>query len=213
MESILAGVNIVILASNYNPSIISKDWLRDKGIITEEPLNFAHTPVFSMVQSENFLLTVDDRRLTLSIRNISDLNLHKLPEIVNLYVESLKETPYKALGFNFKWIIRGEDGNFPINLKEDYISPKKRESLEKLCGEFSIGSIIYIPYNEKFLLKIIIDPNLKKKTDLELSFNYHADVTNVNLMIEEINKFPQLLKHSKEMADNLFNKEVTNEAA
>ena len=71
MEISLIGANIVVLAENHNPSIISKDWLSQKGIIKDNVISFTHTPAFSVVETENFSFFVDPDRLQLTLKMIS----------------------------------------------------------------------------------------------------------------------------------------------
>ena len=40
MEYVLKNSNIVILAKNYNPSIVSKEWLKEKKVIEENAVKF-----------------------------------------------------------------------------------------------------------------------------------------------------------------------------
>ena len=66
-----SSANIVILASNYNPSIVSKEWLYQRGVFTETVRSFVHTPVFALVESEEFSLMFDEQKLQLTVKKVT----------------------------------------------------------------------------------------------------------------------------------------------
>ena len=101
MEISLRVANIVILANTHNPSIISKEWLKEREVIEEAVVNFTHTPVFSIVETNNFLFIVNPDRLEISIKSTTTENMENLPRIVKKYINRLPETPYTAIGFNY----------------------------------------------------------------------------------------------------------------
>jgi len=72
MKSELRWLSVVILAENHNPGIPSKDWLEGKGILKEKAKNFVNTPVFSLFESENFRLTIDEKRLEIVLLRPSE---------------------------------------------------------------------------------------------------------------------------------------------
>jgi len=114
-----SSANIVILASNYNPSIVSKEWLYQKGIFTETVRNFVHTPVFALVESEGFGLVVDEERLQITVRKVTQDSLNASASIAEKFVSILPETPYKSIGLNYRYTFpreggsRGEEANRP----------------------------------------------------------------------------------------------------
>ena len=122
----LSGANVVILAKNHNPSIVSKEWLVQKKIIEEPVVSFVHTPAFSVVEADNFRLVVDPDRLQISVKNFDPKNIENLPKITDNYVNQLPETPYTAIGFNYSYRVATEKRDlkdiFLLMLKnlEDY---------------------------------------------------------------------------------------------
>ena len=109
MEISLIGVNIVVLAKNHNPSIISKDWLSQKKIIKDNVISFTHTPAFSVVETENYSFYVDPDRLQLTLKNDIINRVDLLPEMILAYISALPEVPYLAVGFNFSYNLKTDD--------------------------------------------------------------------------------------------------------
>lgn len=205
MKKTLINVSIVVVASNYNPTIVSKDWIRQKEIISEEPINFAHLPVFSLFESENFILTVDEKRLTVELKNINEANIDNLPSIVENYITSLPETPYTAIGFNYSWILQAETNeNLVALLKTMFLQKKMEEKLIKILDykDFEIGSTTYSNYND-FILKMSLEPHLRPK-GIKISFNYHADVTDIEKLKNVILNYNKTYSHSKDVAEKIL---------
>jgi len=202
MKLILTDANIVVLASNYNPSIVSKDWILEKGIITENPTNFAHTPGFSHFESENYILTVSENRLLARVRKINDLNVADLPDIVHKYVGSLPETPYTAIGFNYKWIIHPEkqEKNIAGLFKDVFLNQKHKIKFTHAIGNanYTLGGIVYSMY-EEFRFKA----NIEFNEEGLFSFNYHLSLDLTKPRHEQL--YNAILKHGKtyEHANNM----------
>jgi hypothetical protein len=76
----LSGTNIVILARNYNPSIVSKEWLYEKNIVRETVTNFVHTPPLSVVETERISFVLDENRLQISLKSITTDSIESLPK-------------------------------------------------------------------------------------------------------------------------------------
>ena len=68
MQVVLTQSNIVILVSNHDPGIVSKEWLNQEGILTEVPVNYINTPGFSLVETENYSLHIDPQRINISLK-------------------------------------------------------------------------------------------------------------------------------------------------
>jgi len=201
MKGALIGTNIIVLASHHNPSIATKDWLLTKRIIEESVTNFAHTPTFSLTETETIIMAVDESRLTVSLKVISEPNLAILPQIVLKYMENLPETPYIAKGYNFSWkVSMGEE-----NRKDELTSlfPKGEDIIKGLSDDnwYEIGGILLLHW-QGFQTKVVIDPFLGSEKDLTVDFNYHLSK---NLFGDNI-KYLECFKHSKEIIKKLFKK-------
>jgi hypothetical protein len=194
------SANIVVLASNYNPSIVSKEWLLNKGIFVENIDNFMHTPVFSMVENEKYSLISDEQRLQIVIKKVTEENIIAAGEVVKRFVDVLPETPYKALGFNYQYNLRESSCNLAAIL-----TPKTTKIKTIFTDNYQIGAIITFQF-EKFLTTCTISPSLKKEQPNKLAFNYHSNVSNAKEIKERISSLNIALKKSETIIQELCDK-------
>lgn len=177
MDFKLTGANIVLLANKHNPSIASKDWLKDKGIINEDITNFTHLPVASMVETDNINFFIDQDTLQISIKKISQEYLIKLAQMVLKYANSLPETPYSALGFNYVYNIDVEQDK----LKNVFLVHE--EKLQNIfSNDYQFGGIVKFPF-EGFLITLKMIPDNEK---IKADFNFHFELNNKSDLAEKL---------------------------
>jgi len=196
MEHTLTGANIVVLAKNHNPSIVSKEWLIQNRIIEEKIIDFAHFPVISVIESDNFKLLVDQDRLQLSIKKISQENLKELAKIISKYINQLPETPYTAIGFNYLYTLKiGQK-----KLKNTFFTDDKR--LIKIFSEnYAFGGIIKFMFGD-FMAKLTIRP--KNNGEVIADFNFHFPSNKRNEIIEKLFEYPETKGRAEEILEGLF---------
>ena len=206
MEVVQTQANIVILASNHDPRIVTKDWLNQKGILTEESINHIHTPGFSLVETGNYSLQIDQQRLNIGLKHFNENLLMRLPAIAGKYIEVLPKTPYRAVGLNSNWVIQLKR---PDVLKEIFVAkPKQLEAIFNE-GNYNIGGIVIYEYNP-FRLQLTVRP--EQENNVILDFNYHSDVSGVNALSERVACFVKVTEHARNIAVKLLGGEeiVTN---
>jgi len=166
----LDQASIIVLARNYNPSIVSCDWLVAKRILSGPFINFIHTPALSLVEEEWLSLIVDNNRLQMELRQPSAENTIRLREAALLFVQSLPETPYVAVGLNFRFRVHGS------SLDLSTIVQPKKTKLHKLFGAgFEIGARVVFD-QDGFRVTTLIPSETTANDFRHVSFNYHADV-------------------------------------
>ena len=175
-----SNMNIVILAANYNPSIISKEWLFQKDIFTEVIKNFVHTPVFALVDSEDFSLVVDERRLQLTVRKVIEDNVKAAGSIAERFVSALPETPYRAVGLNHHYTFSRETCDLGAILSANDAKVHKLFS-----AKYELGATVVFEF-EKFIVTFTVSPSLSKEQQVRLSFNFHSDTSNVHEIKERL---------------------------
>ena len=166
--------NIVILASNYNPSIVSKEWLFQKKIFTEVIGNFVHTPPFSLVENENFHLTIDEGRFQIAVKKVTLDRLNAMTKIAESFVETLPETPYKAIGANYQYDVPSEQCDL-----NTIISPNGERIRELFATDFELGATIRFQFQD-FITTVTMQPSLGRQRQFRIGFNFHSDIPSVS---------------------------------
>ena len=166
------SANIVILASNYNPSIISKEWLYQRGIFTESVDNFFHTPMLALVENQNFGFLVDEQRLQLVIKRVTQDALITSNAIAQRFVDTLPETPYKAVGLNYTYTLTAKTCNL-----RTLLTPKPAKLSALFSPDYQIGAMIVFPF-ESFVATFTATPSLTMEQPVRIAFNFHANVAN-----------------------------------
>lgn len=196
MEISLTGVNIVILAKNHNPSIISKDWLSQKGIIKDNIVSFTYTPAFSIVETENLSFYVDPIRLQLALKCDFENKVDSLQEMVSSYISALPEIPYDAIGFNFSYNIKIDENI----LRKIYCY--NNEKLKSLFTEdYQLGSIIKYKF-DNFIVGFVIQPDLD--TNMKADFNFHCQLINSIKIDDCIKEFKKAKESTKNILDGFL---------
>jgi hypothetical protein len=98
--------NVVIVAENLNPSIFRETWLVKEGVFTEDEIGsgsfFSSVSVNVVTPSVELLIVPERLQLTLKTSEGQDEIIKK---VLGTVVKALPHTPYKAIGFNFHWIL------------------------------------------------------------------------------------------------------------
>lgn len=191
------GASIIILASNYNPSIVSKEWLYKKGIFTETAGNFVHTPVFALVESENFSLMVDEQRFQLTVKKVTQDNLSISNDIAQRFVDILPETPYKAVGLNYQYTLpraRCDLGTI--------LSANDAKLSELFSSTYEIGATVVFEF-QKFIVTFAVAPTLGKEQQIRMSFNFHSDTANMAEVKERLTSQMTILEKAETIIKGL----------
>lgn len=195
MELSLGGANIVILAKNHNPTIVSKEWLTQKKIIGGDIVNFAHTPAFSVVETDIFGFIVDPERLQISVKKDIPENIENLPKVAKTYISELPETPYTAIGFNYLYEVITKQ-----SLK-NILSPNDEKFKRLFSEDYQLGGNIRFRF-EDFLVRI----NFKPVNDERIvaDFNFHFNSEDIGEIIEKIEMYNTIKRKSEEILEGLF---------
>lgn len=166
MESILKNINVIIVAKNHNPSIISKDWLEHKKILLDPVEEFFHTPTISVIKTKYLEVLVDFDRLKVSPRELNDENIERTSTFVEAYINALPEIPYKAIGFNYDYEI-----NLPDERLKTIFCNNENKFKNVLSDDYKLGGIMTFK-KEGFIVTLTIRPTEKIIT---ANFNFHVD--------------------------------------
>ena len=190
-KAILRKANIVVLANNYNPSIISKDWVMSKQLLNKPIGNFVHTPAFSLIENDNFSLAVDMDRLQLSVKEPHVENLKLMRQIIKKFFTLLPETPYRAMGFNFIYELQ-EEGDFLSNI----ISPKEQNIKKLFSTTYDLGAIISFKFRG-LVARANISPAKPKQKAYTVNFNFHTDIQDTEQAKGKLDLYERVLQETE----------------
>ncbi len=197
----LIKADIVILASEHTPSIMSPQWLKDKDIITENHTNFINTPEFALFESNTYSLIIDRQRLQIGIRS-NDKDGHVLNSVAKIakrYVTLLNQIPYTSMGLNFTLSLTAKESEKIPSIEVKVGSDKGlKDSLTD--HELSYGCVVNAR-KDPYLLKLTIAPQGEKT--LIYNFNYHHEVKDlkVDTICEYIENYVRLCAYSRSVVE------------
>lgn len=193
------NANIVVLASNYNPSIVSKEWLYQKGIFTQTVDNFVHTPILALVENQEFGFVVDEQKLQLVVKRVTQDSLTNSAGMARKFVDILPETPYKAVGFNYRYSLAEN----VCNLRTLFAS--KQSKLKTLFSQdYQLGAMVVFSF-ENFVVTFTATPSLTKEQPIRIAFNFHANVVNVEEVRARISLQPTTLQKAESVIKEMCN--------
>lgn len=190
MKIDITHTNVVIVARQFNPSIITQLWLVKNDIIEEEEFteDCVFLPIISHVRSREFNLLVLPEQLQFSIVKKTENEQELIVSKVGAIIQKLPHTPYVAAGLNFSWELKPESkgmGDFTRSLFYRDIP---------LYKEFNTEDSRFGAYMSKNVfgcrLRLNIKPVKKKSQNkeeeiLQFAFNYNRELSEEN-KIEEI---------------------------
>ena len=198
MKVVLTQANIVILASNHDPGIVSRDWLIQKEILTEASINHINTPGFSLVETANYLLQIDQQRLDIRLKGFNEHLLARLSIMAGKYIEVLPATRYSAVGLNSNWIAQLDH---PNALKDIFAARRKQFDTTFHEGTYEVGGIVIYRY-DPFRLQLTVTP--QQSNNARLDFNYHSDISEVEVLGEAIGRLVEVTNHAHNIAVKLL---------
>ena len=193
----LGGANIVILARNYNPSIVSKEWLYEKNIVREAVTNFIHTPPLSVVETERISFVIDENRLQISLKSVTTESVEALPKIATGFVSCLPGTPFVAVGFNYTYYIPKENSRLKTLFALD--DTKLKELFSENC---EVGLIASFPFKE-FVVRMSAPPAKGEATRITIDFNFHSDSHGADGAKERLKLHSKTLEKTEEILRGL----------
>lgn len=211
----LRTASVVVVANNFNPSIITQQWLVSNNVLDEgsDNIHQIFTPGFISVVNNDFQLTVVPSQLNFEI-NSPNQKFESCISKLNCILKSLCDTPFVAVGVNFQWSITDSI---------DSISIISRKLFGKEGGVYSefvdVENARYGTYMSKdFLnarLKLDIKPVAQTSTikveslPLEFllaTFNFHKDLSSEERskeLLEVIQNSTHFLSESEKIVNAL----------
>ncbi|MBI5444043.1 MAG: hypothetical protein HY900_22895 [Deltaproteobacteria bacterium] len=207
MKKALESATVVLVAHQFNPSIIDKLWLVKNLIVEEGDLleGGVQAPVISQVDTRKFRLQVIPEQLTFELKDSED---GSALSSLGLLVSRLPETPYSAMGLNFLWRAQPDDNDHARLSRELFF----RADLP-LYRAFDEGNSCFGAYFSKgwfdgSRLKLDVKPvDAAGRKLIQFAFNFHLDLTSQERPAE-INAFLKRWTQAREMSFEIFTSAV-----
>lgn len=178
----LVSENVVVLANQFNLSIMNQHWLIENCIITQDDLQdgYTFTPVFALAKTKFFQLTLVPERLQIDLNPKTEKKIELIKSKIGTIVDKLPHTPFTALGFNFDYFLTTEDSSVEKYTRSLFFKPDS-----PLSSQFDEDNAKFGGYFSKdvsgFRLKLDIKPISIKSKDkimdkIQLAFNFHLDL-------------------------------------
>jgi len=196
MKFEFAGATCVVTAQHFNPSVIRESWLLKHGILVEEDLlpGFAFTDMLANINTAkvHMLIAPDRVQFTpkVDIAEQQALLNDKLGTIIGI----LPHTPYQAIGLNFEWHARPEDGDIHTLCRELFFRTGRPIDSEFDSQDARLGAYFSKDFHA-FRMKLDIKPmaisaeadgETNKFEILRFGFNFHRDVQDSADMVSDL---------------------------
>ena len=215
----LANANVVIVANQFNPSVVSQLWLVENGLASRDDFlpGCVFTEVIANVTTRDFGLFVVAPQLQFAPRGDQEGHQRIITERLGKLVELLPHTPYSAIGLNFTWHIIPRDkdtGKLSRSLFFRGDSP--------LFDAFNTSDARFGGYLSKDALgcrlKLDVKPitvtlkeDNKDENRIQFAFNFHADIGKDESASKQISAVLTKWGEANALAENLM-KQLSNGA-
>lgn len=181
MGTQFVGANAVIVASHFNPSVISQLWLVRQGLVRESDFeaNCIFSELLAQVRTTSFQMVVVPEQLQFSPSDAGEEGYRTVNEKLGAIVRLLPHTPFRAAGLNFVWHVL-PDGIGVAEFSRRLFFREDVDLFRHFSAETSqFGSYLSKDFRESHL-RLDIKPIVAQETGenpLQFSFNYHRDVS------------------------------------
>ena len=200
----LVTSNTVVVARQFNPSVIGQHWLVRNGLVDEDGFlpGCVFTDVVVQVNSRDFDLMVVPQQCQLSPRvhreREQELVVNKVGQIARL----LPHTPYRGVGMNFIWHVVPEASDVPTISRGLFCikaGPLYREFPDQDARFGAYMSKDALGGRLKLDVKpIIVNREGEEVERIQFAFNFHRDVANEE---DPVARIEEMLHHWNEARD------------
>lgn len=174
---------VVVLARQFNPSVLTQMWLAGQGILGEDG---AYKPesIFTanlvQVITDEFALVVTPDQVQFMLNVAPDEQQDLIAKKIGTLVKNLPHVPYWAVGLNFHWHLTPDKEQIPAITRELFCG--KSEGIYARFNEPNAKFGAYLSKNfGSFRMKLDVKPILLeveslKEERVHFGFNFHADL-------------------------------------
>jgi hypothetical protein len=176
------GAAAVVVAQQFNPSVVSQMWLVRNGLLDED--DFLRGCLFSdvvvQVRSRRFAMLIIPEQLQFIPEVPQEEEQAMVAEKVGTIVRTLPHTPFRALGLNFRWQLTPRNGDVARVTRDLFFRERS-----PLYQSFASEDALFGGYLSKnalgFRLKLDVRPiqvqeSQGQETRIQFAFNFHVDL-------------------------------------
>ncbi|MHB8902178.1 MAG: hypothetical protein ACYC6Y_25755 [Thermoguttaceae bacterium] len=180
----LVGSNAVVVAHQFNPSVVSQLWLVRNGILQEDDFlpGCVFTDVAVQIVSREFSLTVAPQQCQFT-PNVSADQAHALvSDRLGTLVRRLPHTPYNAVGLNFIWHLIPDNADVSAVSRDLFFRAGRPP-----FSDFDVEDARFGAYMSKQAmdgrLRLDVRPvrfseqEREEQEGIQFAFNFHRDVS------------------------------------
>ncbi|MHB8280583.1 MAG: hypothetical protein ACYDIA_23500 [Candidatus Humimicrobiaceae bacterium] len=176
----------LIFLGNFNPSILSLEFLRDKNIlnIDDKLLREEAAPIFKALEFKDIKIIIDLERLQITEENIHDFKNNRIIDIANSYISVLEYTPVTVAGINFNTNCKIENVNKILELNEDRVVLKYLKAISQridVSKELNLENEKYLNLNFQYKISEdkLMQINLSNTNNGTFVLNYNFEIRNL----------------------------------
>jgi hypothetical protein len=178
----LSGEAVVVVAQQFNPTVVSQLWLVRNGFLREEEFQpgCIFTDLFVQVISNRFNLLITPEQLQFVPRVSPPEQQNLIIETVGAIVRKLPHTPYRAVGLNFAWHAVPAGGNTATFTRRLFFRPESAIYRAFDVPDAQFGAYLSkdaLGFRLKFEVKPVtvpMDGSLESR--VHSAFNFNADL-------------------------------------
>ena len=156
--------------------------------------SFVHTPPLSVVETEQISFVLDENRLQISLKNVTAENIEVLPKVAIDFVSCLPETPFVAVGFNYKYHLPKQN-----SLLETLFQTDDAKVTALFAENYEVGQIVSFAF-EEFVVRMSAPPAKDETTRITVELNFHSDCRGV----DQVKKRLELHRVTVEKAEEIL---------
>lgn len=188
----LVSATVVIVARQFNPSIVRDLWLVNNQLLRSDDFEqgCVYTDAFANVQSREFNLLVVPGQLQFVPKVEMDLQQELVSEKVGAIVRNLPHTPYTGVGMNFTWHIRRAEQSISDLTRGLFFVEE-----HPLCHEYDVEDAKFGAYFSRNVLgcrlkldikPVTLETNRGEIEVLQCAFNFHRGLDPNDDVVEAI---------------------------
>ena len=208
----LKDCNIVIIANNFNTSIINTVWLYKNNIFSEKEIQGSTSlPIMVEVQAKDYIFHLIPDRLQFSVNPMYEAAKELLISKIGKLIQLLPHTPFSAAGLNFTYHVKPSDEDISKLSRSLFCNNQS-----KLFNNLTTDDVRFGGYFSKNLIgtrfrldakPITISKKAIKEEFLQFSYNFNinlnVDDSNTTKIIDLFNKWDEAKKICNKLTSNI----------